>query len=436
MRTLLISANREPFPEPVFPIGTAYVGNSLAKAGVEVRIIDMRSLCSFSSLKREVISFRPDKIGVSLRNIDNAAYPSSRSYLPLYASLVRSLRKICDTPIILGGPAFSLFPGEIASFLGADGGVRGEGEGATEIFTKAGRQNILAPVLVDPAEIAFPMNIAELFPAFRRYRTIGMQTGRGCPNRCIYCTYPQLEGRKRRPRPPLLIADEMAMLYRKFGIRDFFIVDSLFNADEDHMVSVLEALQALDLPLRFSCYMQPKMPDPGIFGLLRRAGCVAVDFGTDSGSDPALASLNKPFYVEEIIRTSLACRKAGIDYCHSLIFGGPGETPATIRETVRLIDELKPVAVIAMTGIRIYPGTVLEKTALGEAVIEPGESLLEPRFYFSHLGQAALLKNVYGAASGRRNWFFPGEKNWSSTLGYRFLRFFHREGPLWRTFRK
>lgn len=435
MRTLLISANREPFPEPVFPIGTVYVGNSLAKAGIEVKIIDMRRLSSFSSLARQVSGFQPHNIGISLRNIDNAAYPSCRFYLPTYASLISSLRKTCDAPIILGGPAFSIFPEEIASYLGADGGVTGEGEGGTAAFMEVKGHNILTPGPVDPAKIAFPANIDKLFPEFRRYRTIGIQTARGCPNNCVYCTYPALEGRKRKVRSPEVVIDEMAMLFRDFRITDFFIVDSVFNADEDHMVRVLEGLAALDPPLVFSCYLQPKVSDPGVFGLLRRAGCIAVDFGTDSGSDSVLTSLKKPFSKEDVRKASLACLEAGIDYCHSLVFGGPGETPATIRETARLMDEVKPRAVIAMTGIRIYPGTTLEKTALDESVIEPGESLLEPRFYFPTMGPTTLLKKTYDAVSGKRNWFFPGQKDWSATFGYRFLRLFHREGPLWRTFK-
>ncbi len=436
MRTLLISANRESFPEPVFPLGAVYVAGALARAGIEVRVLDVRRCRSFSSLKREVLGFQPDNIGISLRNIDNASYPCCRSYLPSYYSLVRSLRHIRDVPIILGGPAFTLFPEEILSHLGADGGVKGEGEKGIGTFRTAGREGIINPGPLDLGETEFPRNIGELFPDFRRYRTIGIQTARGCPNSCVYCTYPRLEGRKRRTRPPEIVADEMARLFRDFGIRDFFVVDSLFNADEDHMVGVLERLAALDLPVRFSCYLQPKTSYPGIFRLLRRAGCVAVDFGTDSGSPRILESLQKPFSPDDIREVSLACGEAGIDYCHSLIFGGPGETFMTIRETTKLMDEIGPRAVIAMTGVRIYPGTGLEKTAIEERVIRSGESLLEPRFYFPGMGPPTLVKYVYDAASGRKNWFFPGRKDWSSTLGYRFLRFFHREGPLWRTFDK
>jgi radical SAM superfamily enzyme YgiQ (UPF0313 family) len=130
-----------------------------------------------------------------------------------------------------------------------------------------------------------------------------------------------------------------------------------------------------------------------------------------------------------------ACRRANIDFCHSLIFGGPGETKETVEETVRHMDLLKPKAVVAMTGIRIYPGTEIERIALREGLISSGEEMLRPRFYF-YGEEQGLFHSIRALAAARRNWFLPGERDWSSALGPRLLRFFHRVGPLWRTFRQ
>jgi len=436
MRVLLISANREPFPEPVFPIGSVYVARVLQRAGVQVQIFDMRLHGSISSLRKVISDFRPHRIGLSLRNADNAAYPAVRFYIPSYKSLVKSVRTFCDAPIILGGSAFSLFPDEITAYLGADGGIKGEGERAAECFQNLKQGMIVTTDLLNIAEVGFPKNIKELFPGFRRYKTIGIQTARGCPNQCIYCTYPSLEGRQRRVRAPESVADDIALLYRNFGVSSFFIVDSLFNADEDHMVRVLESFVRMSLPITFSCYLQPKISDSGIFKLLKKAGCVAVDFGTDSCSPAMLSSFRKPFATGDIEKVSLACRKAGIDFCHSLIFGGPGETRETICETIRLMDEISPRAVIAMTGVRIYPGTEMHRIATAEGVCETGQSLLEPKFYFPGMRPQKLLETSYEAVEGRKNWFFPGRRDWSSTIGYKVLNFFHRKGPLWRTFRE
>jgi len=121
MRVLLISANQEHFPEPVFPLGTVYVANALMRYGVSVRIFDT-GLYHFPmhSLQKEILRFRPDRIGISLRNIDNAAYPVTRFYLPCYEKMVNTIRSKNSVPIVLGGSAFSLFPEEIMGFLKAD----------------------------------------------------------------------------------------------------------------------------------------------------------------------------------------------------------------------------------------------------------------------------------------------------------------------------
>jgi radical SAM superfamily enzyme YgiQ (UPF0313 family) len=435
-RTLLISANRETFPEPVFPIGPVYVANALQMGGIRVRIFDMQQHSSISFLQKEITAFRPTCIGISLRNIDNAAYPATRFYLPSYVALVKSIETICKVPIILGGSAFSLFPYEITAHLKAGGGVKGDGESAVGIFQELKEGQIIATdPLKNMTDVTFPKNINDIFPGFLRYKTVGIQTARGCPNKCIYCTYPSLEGNKRRERSSESVVEDIARLYKNFGINNFFIVDSLFNANEGHMVRVLEKLAKQRLPIVFSCYMQPKMSDPAIFRLLKKAGCVAVDFGTDSGSPTLLSSLRKPFTQDDITAVSLACRKVSIDFCHSLIFGGPGEKPETIAETFSLMDKISPRAVIAMTGLRIYPGTEMERIAIEEGVIRAGQSLFKPQFYFSFLGAQTLLKVVYERAAQRRNWFFPGRKDWSSTIGYRVLNFLYRKGPLWRTFR-
>ena len=61
----------------------------------------------------------------------------------------------------------------------------------------------------------------------------------------------------------------------------------------------------------------------------------------------------------------------GVDFAHYILFGGPGETEETVLETFALMDEVAPTAVIAMTGIRIFPGTPLHRQALAEGIITP-----------------------------------------------------------------
>ncbi len=81
-------------------------------------------------------------------------------------------------------------------------------------------------------------------------------------------------------------------------------------------------------------------------------------------------------------------------------------------------------------------GTEMERIARQQGTGEAGTSLLDPRFFFPAMGPAALLKCAYETTADRRNWFFPGKRDWSSTIGYKILHFLYRKGPLWRTFRR
>ena len=131
MRVLLISPNVEMLPDPVAPLGLAFLYAALKSAGHNVQILD---LCFEENvegaLRKSVLDFSPDAIGLSLRNIDNVAYPESVSYLPFFKKIVKACRQFSPSPIFLGGSGFTLMPGAILNFLQADAGIAGEGEEA------------------------------------------------------------------------------------------------------------------------------------------------------------------------------------------------------------------------------------------------------------------------------------------------------------------
>ena len=85
MRVLLVSANREHLPDPIFPLGLAYVAAAAKNAGHDIDLVD---LCfgrkPLQALERRVRRFQPQLIGLSIRNVDNAAYPLTTDYLDLH----------------------------------------------------------------------------------------------------------------------------------------------------------------------------------------------------------------------------------------------------------------------------------------------------------------------------------------------------------------
>jgi radical SAM superfamily enzyme YgiQ (UPF0313 family) len=448
-RVLIVVANREQFPEPAFPVGALYVAAAVEAAGGRARVFDAglwrRPL---AALRAELEAWRPDVVGLSLRNADNAAWPHTNSYTDWYARVADAVRAAAPRArVVLGGPAFSIFPREMRRALLVGDGVVGDGEVAARRLVE-GRlpPGIVEAPLGDLGDAGLPGDLAGVFPGAGRYRTAGVQTARGCTHRCVYCTYPRLEGARLRRRLPEAVADEMERLRLELGTTEQFVVDSSFNAEEGHMTAVCEELvrrrSAPGAPLAdvsFSCYLQPRVSDPDVFRLLRAAGCTSVDFGIDTAAEELLPGFGKSFTLADLRASTAAAKVAGMDVCHSLLFGGPGETPATTAETVRVTDEVAPTAVVAMVGLRIYPGTELARLARDAGLVGERQPLLEPRFYAA--GRLAgdpemmwLPRQVRAAAATRRNWFLPGARDWSAAWGPRVLRRFGKAGPLWRNF--
>ena len=114
MKVLLISPNVETLPDPVFPIGLAYIAAALARNGFQCQVLDLCFEKDYeAAVESSVTSFQPDVIGLSLRNIDNVSYPNYISYLPFCAEVVKRIRLHTRGIIVIGGSGFSLMPDEI-----------------------------------------------------------------------------------------------------------------------------------------------------------------------------------------------------------------------------------------------------------------------------------------------------------------------------------
>jgi radical SAM superfamily enzyme YgiQ (UPF0313 family) len=263
-----------------------------------------------------------------------------------------------------------------------------------------------------------------------------VQTKRGCPFCCIYCTYPLLEGRAMRLRPVAEIIAELRYLVEEQTVSYIYFVDDIFNYPPVFAEELCRAMIAAQLKVAWTAFINPAFISPELLDLMLSAGCDAVEFGTESGSPQMLKNLGKSFTVEDVCSASLLCRQRGVDFAHYILFGGPGETTETIRESFALMDELQPTAVITMTGIRIYPGTSIYRTALAEGVITAATNMLEPVFYISALVREQLAELVVAEAIKRTNWVVPGlEVNISDAM-LDALRMFPVKGPLWKLMKR
>ena len=143
-----------------------------------------------------------------------------------------------------------------------------------------------------------------------------------------------------------------------------------------------------------------------------------------------LKNYRKSFTQEDIIRSSKLCSALEIHHCHYILFGGPGEDEETIEASFQLMDHLDPTAVIAMLGVRIYPGTELEKISVSQWVIDSNSNLIYPYFYISPTVGERLTEIILEKALARKGWIVPGlEINITKNL-IEQIRKFRIRGPL------
>jgi radical SAM superfamily enzyme YgiQ (UPF0313 family) len=460
MRVLLVSANREHLPDPIFPLGLGYIAAATQQAGHEVAVAD---LCfgrqPLRDLRQQIGTYQPDIVGLSIRNIDNAAYPLTVDYLDRHREVAAAIRDTTDAPLVLGGSGFSILPEAYLETLQGDWGIRGEGEQAFVALLEAlenGRITGGIPGLLarrrgsgdDTGLMLAPERgprwgdglhpIRHLFdyPRYlRRGGTGNIQTKRGCVFKCNYCTYPLLEGKRFRARAAGDVVDEIEALLGDYGPHPLFFVDSILNSPRGHIEGICEEILRRGLALRWSCYATPLKLDRQQAQLMARAGCEGLELGTDSVDDGQLKRLGKSFDAGTVRAANRHCLEAGLRVCHTVIFGAPGETKASVRTTCRALHAMQATAVVAMTGVRLYPGTPLAEQLIEQGRVDREQIGLQPAFYVEPAVAGFLPDYLQQQARAAGNWVLPGMEPPLLPVSQRLLRGLGVSGPLWRLLR-
>ncbi|HBT82654.1 MAG TPA: lipid biosynthesis B12-binding/radical SAM protein [Desulfuromonas sp.] len=438
-RIFCLSSNITTEPYPVYPLGMAIIAGALSRAGHEVRQFDFLAAGkSEEALVAAVADFAPDGICLSLRNIDNVDSFSAESawYVGQARRLVELLRSVSAAPVIVGGPGFSILPEEILAYLGADYGVVGEGEEAVCAIVAALAQGATVPKLTVGAapllgpEQGSPLLTRELVDFYvGQTGMVNLQSKRGCPHDCVYCTYPSLEGKRFRPRAAGIVADDIERIGRDFGVNGFFFTDSVFNDARGEYLELAEEILRRNLKISFCAFFRPQGLGRPELALLKRAGLHAAELGTDAASDATLAGIDKGFTFADVAAVNAACVAERIPAAHFIIFGGPDETMATVQEGLVNIAALEHCVVFAFSGIRILPGTRMLARAIADGVIAAGTPLLKPVYYFSpQLDHDAMNAAILKGFQGRRDRIFPPSEG---QVRMAVMRRFGFRGSLW-----
>ena len=200
-------------------------------------------------------------------------------------------------------------------------------------------------------------------------RAAPVLTSRGCPYQCIFCYRGPAAGKVFRGRSPEGVVEEIEQLQKRFGIDHVVFVDDIFTLDKGRAGAICELLIDRTPSLSWRCQTRADCLDESLLDKMKRARCVNVSMGVESGNEAILAATGKRITKEQIRRAFRMAREAGVGTAASLIIGLPGDTRETVQETIDFAMELDPESASFYAAMP-YPGTDLAKM-----VVERGGTL-------------------------------------------------------------
>ncbi|MFX1275379.1 MAG: B12-binding domain-containing radical SAM protein [Promethearchaeota archaeon] len=448
MRVLIFSGSRELVHVMVPPIGEAYLASYLLSQGHEVMLRDLTlSNDSKKDISKAIDDFNPHLIGISIRNIDSTTYPANLFFYLPTKRIIQYIKEIAEPeiPIVLGGAGFSIFSEEILYDLNHDIGVIGDGEYVfAEILKYLKNDNdprkiekgicfidgkgnyhqrtpwrvenlddlpIPARQLMDNDEYIYCMNKTGAIWG-------NIQTKRGCPHKCIYCSYRYIEGSTVRYRSPEKIADELDFIVNNLGIKNIFFVDGVLNLNYKYLKEICQEIIKRKFELKWGANYDPNKQFVDLLPLMKESGATHLDTGFESLSEEMLKNIKENRTPDDAILTSMKCIELEIEQLIHVIIGGPGETLETVRASFNRLEAVENYRgevwegdndVVIFIGMRIYPNTPLQLIAERDGIISNEEKLLKPKFYISpKIKEMDLFKIVREYCESNPRWFAPG----------------------------
>lgn len=360
------------------PLGVAYIAAYIRREGFKVKILDNNiEKLTIDGFKKYLGQVNPRYIGFSLLSFAvNSAFS--------LACTAKEVNK--DITVIAGGPHASALPRDVLRHQAIDIVVKGEGEetmrelvhtmdsdGSLDkvsgiVYNDNGnivensRREFIADLesLPLPAYELLPMKSYYLAPSrrFTRSRVGSIITSRGCPYRCTFCSR-AVFGHTIRYRSPESVVGEIKYLVDNFGVGELEIRDDTFTVDEARAIEICERIQKSNANIIWNCCGRVNHTSDKLFQALYRAGCRALFFGAESGSQRILQLFKKDITLEQIELAVRQCKKFGILSLASFIIGSPYETEDTVLETINFAKRLNPdfVSFCAFTplpGLRTF----------------------------------------------------------------------------------
>lgn len=353
-----------------------YIAGILEKNNYGVKILDayLERLNQVQISKR-VLSYKPDIIGITT---DSANYYES-------LKIAKLIKNISNAIVVLGGPHASIRPNQMILYPEVDIVVFGEGEYTMleivqRIENKMSLENCLGcyakennkilyniprPRIKDLDEIPMPTRHLLPYHKYPRNYSIGgltppvdtINTSRGCPYNCAFCSSRIIWGKKYIYRTPKNVVNEIEYLIKNYGTKGIYFREDNFTLKRSHVLGICKELQRRNIKIEWECSSRVDIVDRELLKIMHESGCKAIWFGIESGSDKTLEKISKGITVKKSREAIKLTREANIKAGGSFIIGIPGESMEDIKKTIDLIKELKlkPSAIHYFYGIPDSP---------------------------------------------------------------------------------
>lgn len=416
MKIALVSPAWDVMVNSYPPLGLGYLAAGLRREGHEVKIFDfgLRSGMKPDQEADEVVGFEPDLVGITV-------------WTHLYYHSLELAREIkcrkLNIPIALGGPHITVYPLAALEDGVVDYTIYGEGEETIvelvqslegkiadeEIRGLCYRKNGVVvkndprPFIADLDSLPLPARDlleVEKYPlrSDEGEPMTTILTSRGCPYSCIYC-FKGLFGKKYREKSALEVVKEIEQVKQQEGIQNFYFVDDLFVFNRNRLHQIISLLKEREIKIKWQCLARVDKLKREDYQLMAGAGCYEIHFGIETGNEEIMKQIGKHITLDQVRKAVGWAREAGIRTKGYFMIGLPGDTKATIRQTLKFATDIDlDDAMFSLTTA--FPGTKLWEMARKKEGGLSEKDAFARAFYFT-AGQAELkpLANLSGGLS-------------------------------------
>lgn len=358
-----------------YPLWLAHAAGLLEKRGHEVMLLDFPAAGKeLEDYRQRITAFAPEMVvcDTSTPSIESdvKALETVKAWFPVapLAVLVGTHPSALPAETLALGPAVDLVARSEYDWTLAE--LAGKPDRLEDVsglsFRREGRivHTPARPFSEDLDELPFVssvykqhLDINNYFYAHCRNPVISIFAGRGCPNRCFYCVYPQVMfGRRYRHRSVTHVVDELAYIRREFPeVREVLIDDDNFTADQEFVAQVCDEIFRRGLAVTWTCEARVNLRYQ-IMVKMQRAGCRLLVAGFESGDQTVLDNINKGITLEQSEEFTRNARRAGLRVHGCFMMGNRGETRQTLQRTLDFALRL-PLDTAQFFPLMVYPGT-------------------------------------------------------------------------------